>query len=335
MTRRTLLSVPVGVVLGPWRYPAFAQTDSFAQASRSCRIGRQVPAQGDSLLRVDGGCAVSYVASETYDPNGPNVWLWGPDGQLRWQATVFPKGSLRGLIWNVAARATGDAVVASSFVDMTGRMAHSLCVVGEDGAVGDFIRTNPFSPREVCFGPGDSIWTLGRNIEAENEGRDHDLFARYDTAGSLLNTLVPRSTFADGTHPTNWGGRGKGVFIRASADRIGAYLGRAEEWLEFSPDGSPQGRWNASTQAGRAVTSVALTDSPGVFAWQHKGAQSGLYQFDHANSQWVAVEETLGESQRPALGPLLGSDGDQLVLRSGWTDPDLVEWHDAPHRVAV
>ncbi len=254
----------------------------------------------------------------------------GSDGKLRWEAVVYPQGALRILLWDVATRKQGDAAAVASGVDAAGRMAHFLCVIDADGVPGDIVRTNPYSPRHVTFGPQDSIWTFGRNIEADDNKSDYDLFAQYDSGGGLAKTFFRRDAFKTIVHPASHGGPGGSVFLRSASDRIGLYSGQAAEWLEFDTGGNLLGRWPAKPEGEKDVDYFALTASSEVYSWQAGKGMSGLYRFDRSSARWRSVHGTVGEQGRQAVGPLLGADGDRLVLRAGWLDPDLIEWRDAP-----
>ncbi len=331
LNRRQWFATAGAAAVSAGRNVARAQVGPLGQAVHSCRIYTEADTDGSrKLLRVEDGWAAAHFVGEAVDPHAANVWLWDRDGGLRWSAAVYPKGALRMVIWDVATRRKGDAVVVASGVDSAGRMAHFLCVVGADGVPGAFLQTNPYSPRHVTFGPDDSIWTFGRNIDAENEKSDHDLFAKYDGRGEgLEKTFFPRSAFSAPIHPSTHGRAGT-TCLRSAADRIGAYVSQSEEWLEFGAEGDLLGRWPAKTETGGIVDYLALTASAELYSWQRGKGTVGLYRFDRAGARWRSLPETVSERSQPAVGPLLGADGDRLVHYAGWPERNSIEWHDAP-----
>lgn len=331
LTRRKWIAAAGAAAVSVGRNVARAQFGPLGRAVHSCRIRTETDTGGiRRLLRVeDGGWATAFFGGESYDPGAANVWLWDRDGNLRWGAAVYPQGALRVMLFDAAAGRSGDVAVIGSAVDAEGRMAHFLRVVGADGAPGDFQRTNPYSPRFVTFGPDDSIWTFGTDIEAENEKAEHDLLAKYDDKGSLEKTFFPRSAFSMPHRPTVHAPRGA-TCLRSAADRIGLYVSRSEEWLEFDDAGQLLGRWPAGAEKGGSFYEPAFTASAHLHSRQFDSDTVSLYRFDRVSARWRSLPETVSERLRPAVGPLLGADGDRIVHYAGWPEQDLIEWHDAP-----
>ncbi len=330
LTRLQWFAAAVAAAVSAERNVARAQFGPLGQAVHSCRIDTAADTDGSrKLLRVEDGWAAAHLVGEAFDPDAANVWLWDRDGNLRWGAAVYPKDALRVVIWDAAARRKGDAVAVASAVDAVGRMAHFFCVIGADGVPGEFIRTNPYSPRYVTFGPEDSIWIFGTDIEAEDGKSEHDLFVKYDDKGRLEKTFFPRSAFSTRIHPTVHGPRGT-TCLRSASDRIGVYVSQSEEWLEFGANGGLLGRWSAKTETGGTADYLAFTASAELYSWQRVNGMVGLYRFDRTSAGWKNLLQTMSEHSQPAVGPLLGADGDRLVHRAGWPEHDLIEWHDAP-----
>ena len=332
VTRRRWLAAAGAAAVSAGRNVARAQFGPLGRAVHSCRIRTEADTGGiRRLLRVeDGGWATAYFGGESLDPDAANVWLWDRNGNLRWAAAVFPPGYLRTLLWDAAARRNGDVAVVGSGFD-AGGLAHFMCVIGSDGVMGDFLRTNPYSPRFVTFGPDNSIWTFGTDIDAENGKADHDLLAKYDNKGNLKKTFFPRSAFSTPFHPTTYAGKGR-TCLRSAAERIGLHISRAEEWLEFDIDGRLLGRWPAGAENRGALYHLALTASAQFYSWQWQRDKdtAGLYRFDRASARWNGLPETMSEHSHPVVRPLLGADGDRIVHYAGWPERDLIEWRDAP-----
>lgn len=330
VTRRRWLAAAGAAAVSAGRDVARAQFGPLGMAVHSCRIRTEADTGGvRRLLRVeDGGWATAYFGGESLDPDAANVWLWDRNGNLRWAAAVFPPGYLRTLLWDAAARRNGDVAVVGSGFD-AGGLAHFMCVIGSDGVMGDFLRTNPYSPRFVTFGPDNSIWTFGTDIDAENEKADHDLLAKYDDKGNPAKTFLPRSAFSTSLHPAANAGGGS-TCLRSAAERIGLHVSRSHEWLEFDADGALLGRWPAEAESGKKFWEPAFAASGQLYSRQFDSAAVGLYRFDRASARWNSLPETMSERSRPAVGSLLGADGDRIVHYAGWPERGLIEWRDAP-----
>jgi hypothetical protein len=236
--------------------------------------------------------------------------VWGPDGLLRFVATVEdPPG----------------ASVTSLAVDSDGSVAAGFGYPGPQGFYGGiayfnpsgkqtrFVDTGKYMPAHVCFDRYHSLWTFGwqRDPSDDHEQtRDYMMFRKYSAAGNETGRYGQRSIMPSrGLSP---GGQSLGLWrLRAANDRIGALADSGKissenrVWIELGFDGQLIGKRNMGRdlQGGMAFTSDAR------LCRQTLGKKMpGIECFDRGTGVWKDAGDA------PVGGVLLGAQGDELVF---------------------
>jgi hypothetical protein len=295
---------------------------------------RQVAVMDASLfLGGTGGLQTPYFdrgflifnGAITTTSSGPNIVLVDRDGRTVLSKKLWFEDSVRLGVSGVSVDDRQNVVAAASVTDTQARIAHVLALLGPSGAVVRLIRTNPFIPLNVCFGPDGNIWVFGR--ESEPTGEDYDLLRQYDRNGKLLKTLLPKSSFTSQRHPASEVGPGGWTKIRASADRIGIYSGPAGEWIEVDMTGSVVVRVRPPLPNGSELEEIAYTLDGAVYATLMGLSRYGLYKLNREGRTWDPVVE-INKDVPPdfrdiPFGRLVGEDGNDLVL----TARAVPYWH--------
>lgn len=234
----------------------------------------------------------------------------------------------------ITASADGRSLLVSAEVwSRAGAATGVLCLVVAPGKVDNIIRTDDFLAEEVGLAGDGSIWTFGGPVvERFRRGGDYATVAWYSPAGLLQRALLPRSSFGIDYRPTKRGPEG-GAAVVASRDRVGLYSSAASQWIEYDSEGNLIRRLQVSPPKApdgtpMKLVRLAMTSHGLTYAWFYASASAARYgalcQLDPTAGTWAAVPEEL----LPAgFRGLFGSDGDQLILRSG---PSLYGWYPPP-----
>ncbi len=221
----------------------------------------------------------------------------------------------------------GRIAVTGSAASTDGRGTTFIAIIAPSGSVERVILTWPFSPFQVVFGPDETIWVAGRELgDRTRAPAPHDVLRHYDVNGRMIESMLRSDSFVslDGRHPATE------MCLVATHDRIGVYSVPGNEWVEVSPTGGLLGRWRMPPLNNvDLVTGLAMTRSGSIYLSVQlaHGANPpvALYRLDRAALAWLPVDSRAVERPRP----LLGADGDQLVVAMGlpkaaWVTP----WRD-------
>ena len=275
----------------------------------------------DTLIPYsDKGFFVQCDFLEKFEGPLPNVSLYRLDGNPVYEAKVMLPESFQTEVRHLAVKEDGSGLVCVYAVQQDGAVARCIALLDSAGNLTRVIRTNPFQPSRACFGPDGTIWALGANWEAIDQGGDSEIFEHYSADGELLGKMVLRSSIPDVILPidsnVNW--------MRACEDRIGIWItDESYLWIELDADsGELLGMWRALppvTQEPRALSGLAYTPKGAVYGSFTRGYQeiAVLWWLDRSTSTWVPVPEFSMSHEDSGLGRLLGIDGDQLVFFAG------------------
>ena len=268
----------------------------------------------------DKGFILHWDFREKFEGPIPSVSLYRLDGSPVYEVKVMLPGSAQTTVRHLAANEDGTGMVCGDAVQQDGAVARFIGLLDGAGNLTRVIRTNPFQPFHACFGPDGTIWSLGANWDAHEQGLESEIFEHYSPDGELLERVVPLSSVprASTSLPANIN------LMRACKDRIGTWLTHETHvWIELgTEDGRLLGMWRAlppatSPSEPLVVSGIAYTSDAAVyatFAGVYQGAL--LWWLDRSNSTWVPVPEFSMSREDAGLGRLLGRDGDQLVFQA-------------------
>ena len=319
LTRKEFLKFGL-VMTSPVWAPRSIGDEGVARLGPPSRV-TSVPAKlyATTFPYSDKGFFVQCDFQEKFEGPLPNVNLYQLDGHSVYEAKVMLPGSSQTEIRHLAVKEDGSGLVCVYAVQQDGAVARCLALLDSAGNLIRVIRTTPFQPYRACFGPDGTIWALGANWEAINQGIDAEIFEHYSADGELLGKMVPRFSIPDVMLPIsaniNW--------MRACEDRIGIWITeKSHLWIELSADGSGLlGVWRVLppvTDEPRTVSGLAYTPEGAVYASFSGGIQkiAVLWWLDRSTSTWVPVPEFSMSHGDAGLGRLLGIDGDQLVFHA-------------------
>jgi hypothetical protein len=231
-------------------------------------------------------------------------------------------------IWDMTVSTTGELAVSGSSMSSTGAAVAFVAWFSPTGKVERIIRTSPFSPLRICMASDGTVWGAGREItpgSRREDERPHNVLNRYDKQGRLLDSLLPRASFAtyDFEHPM------LRAFLTCTNDRVGIYSTVSREWIEVSSD-HVVSRWKGvdltpdnATTANSLVTGVAWAKDGEVYISREirepktGRATAEFYTLNKQSAIWERID--LGDALGPRRwGALYGSDdADQLIVSTG------------------
>jgi len=185
-------------------------------------------------------------------------------------------------------------------------------------------RVNPTGSvrcRNVLGDKEGTIWCLGTDLVKRKNDEDYDLVYRFDAAGDLLGSSLPRSAFPENPGPLSVLKRpsGYGGFLPGDG-KVRLWLPAIEELITFDFDGRVLDRLTLPTvedllQA-RLVTApdnevyavlTSGTDTRNSDSWTH-----GLFRLTHDGALWTPLEDP--PVQLPPRITLSGADDEGLIL---------------------
>jgi hypothetical protein len=226
-----------------------------------------------------------------------------------------------------------SALLSAEVWGRAGAAKAILCRVVAPGRVDQVVRTGDFLAEEVGLAADGSIWTFGAPLlERFRKGGDYTTAAWYSPSGVFRKAFLPRSTFGTEYRPTKSVPAGRAA-IATSLDRVALFSSVASQWIEYDTEGNLIARVHvdlpkASDQTAMKLIRLVMTSSNRVYGWFYasvsRSRHGALYQLDRSAGTWIAVP--------PDLLPLgftglFGSDGEQIILRSG---PSLYGWYTPP-----
>ncbi len=188
----------------------------------------------------------------------------------------------------------------------------------------ELLRVNPTGSvrcRNVLGDNEGTIWCLGTDLVKRKNDEEYDLVYRFDAAGNLLGSSLPRSAFSETPGPLSILKRpdGYGGFLPGDG-KIRLWLPAVEELITFDVDGRVLDRLTLPTvedllQA-RLVTApndevyaelISGTDARNSDSWTH-----GLFRLTHDGALWTPLEDP--PVHLPLRITLSGADDEGLIL---------------------
>lgn len=250
----------------------------------------------------------------------PGVSLFSGTGRLLWRNDLSLPDSVQIQPSDVSVSPSGLVAVATAALHSNGVTASTIFLFDKAGPPVRLLRTNPFLTIRIALSPDGYIWTLGRNREAQARREDYGVVQKYSLDGRLQGHYVMRSTFPGKRHPGLHEMPSGISALRATRNRVGAYIPTEREWIELGHDGNIIGRWSPSPPF-RAlqgeVSEVAFTYSGSVYANLILASRNVLCQLDKSGEVWEPIGGSGYEVGRrlPEALHLLGTDGHKLAFR--------------------
>jgi hypothetical protein len=236
--------------------------------------------------------------------------VWGPDGLLRFFATVEnPPGAS---VTSLAVDSDGSIAAGCAYPGPQS-FSGGIAYFDPSGKQTRFVDTGKYMPAHVCFDRNHSLWTFGWQRDSSGDREEHSdymMFRKYSVDGEEagrygLRSIMPKTGLTPGAQSLGlWR-------LRVADDRVGALADSGQTssenrvWIELGLDGHLIGKWNIGRdlQGGLAFTSDArlCRQTPGKTV-------PGIECFDRRTGVW----KNAGDA--PVSGLLLGAQGDELVF---------------------
>lgn len=186
------------------------------------------------------------------------------------------------------------------------------------------ISTSPIRCRDLRGDEGGIIWCLGDNQSKRTDNQDYDLVYRFDHAGRLLGSTLPRSAFLETPHPlselktqTGFGG-----FLPGEGE-LRLWLPEIGELISFDLEGEVAVRMTLPTIEGQVRAWLVTAPEEEIFAMLVSGTDVGdpktytqaLYRLAPDGGSWIPLHDP--QIQLPMRIRLAGADDEGLILLDG------------------
>jgi len=292
--------------------PSAAQTTAF-----------EAPIAGGGPPAVWAGCGLLSVTGANSD--APLFRTYDATGRLVREFRLSIAGAARVNVYSggFSCGRDGTVAVCGSAYSADSRGAGFIALAPADARPQTVIRMTSYAPRRVVVAGDGSIWVAGREL---HDGRENDphhaVLRRYGPAGQLLGQWLPKSslTLVPGVgHPVMFS------HLVASQHRVGWYSPAANQYVEYTPDGSESRRVPLPQADHENHPNVALCDDGTVYAQvvsRNAGTprSSALYKLDVGSVVWSRVDNV------PPIGHLYGCKDNSLALGPVGASGLRIEW---------
>jgi hypothetical protein len=239
--------------------------------------------------------------------------VFGVDGSRLASSSLAIPGAVSLSVVSACFLPVGDSRIAVTvgFSSADGALAHGVALLGADGRVNRFLRTDQFVGDHVACDKDGNIWVFGRPYEWHST-TTYSTVLKMTQTGDLLGSYLPRDSYdlEPSQIPSMPAKPGGGItqFV-ASGNRIVLYAAVASELIELDLEGKVLGRHYTP---GFEVSGLAVGTGGEIYATVN-GDGSALFRFDAVQARWAAVAEwnTVGHS----LWHLAGAMGSRLVFQ--------------------
>lgn len=186
------------------------------------------------------------------------------------------------------------------------------------------LRVNPTGSvrcRNVLGDKEGTIWCLGTDVVKRNNDEDYDLVYRFDAAGDLLGSSLPRSVFPENPGPLSVLKRpsGYGGFLPGDG-KIRLWLPAVAELITFDVDGRVLDRLVLPTVEDLLQARLVTAPDNEVYAVLTTGADAkdsdtwthGLFRLTDDGATWTPLEDP--SFRLPIRITLVGADETGIIL---------------------
>jgi hypothetical protein len=159
------------------------------------------------------------------------------DGAARGDIALALPGVARIILNDAAVSPSGLVCMAATLVASDNRTTSEFAWADNTGRVQKLVETAPFAARSIAFADEGTLWAMGREYETDRKDKaEYAILRQYDVRGQLVQSVLPRSSFADKVAPHQVS------TLVAGQGRVG--LLTPSEWVELSSStGQVLGRW--------------------------------------------------------------------------------------------
>lgn len=263
------------------------------------RIGSAVP-------KWESGVLLHLRYETKFADASPNFAAYRADGSALMKTRIWVPDAVVVYLHDATANLDGRIVVAGVAISPQGQRAGFWTPL-RAGSEGLIVRTMPLEPERVRLASDGTLWLVGAQASsAAGPGPDHDVIRQYSSAGSMIRTMLARSSFPKGPHPAVDAGDG-GVRITANRELVSFYFPRTGDWFDFDATGSLASRLKVTKPEGHRLT--GLTDVNGTVVASFSGASGNgcICLLNRRESKWERARTdedftaVLGADERAGL----------------------------------
>jgi len=248
--------------------------------------------------------------------------VWDEGGQQVFEQAPFldiPDMS-NGKIYDSTIAAPNRLIVSTTIGD--GPFKNVLAEYDVDNR--ELLRVNPTGSvrcRNVLGDNEGTIWCLGTDLVKRKKDEDYDLVYRFDAAGDLLGSSLPRSAFSETPGPLSVLKRssGYGGFLPGDG-KIRLWLPAVEELVTFDSDGRVLDRLVLPTVEDLLKVRLVTAPDNEVYAVLTTGADArdsdtwthGLFRLTDDGATWTPLEDP--SFRLPIRITLVGADETGIIL---------------------
>jgi hypothetical protein len=222
----------------------------------------------------------------------------------------------------------GHVVIAGSYVRNSDD--NTINFIAEVDALGRIVRITElagYTPEKICVSAEGSVWSMGQDWEQENVGGDYDILRHYSRDGSLLHSMLSRSSLRvdmlldlhsyrqRATSDVGTSG------LACSGESAGMYIAAASLWVQADPNSGRPRRWKVTHISHSMVTGLAIAGGKVYASVAMRGTSMSplraVYELllnNNGTGQWSRVAAGVRSSGAPMV--LLGRDQQELVFSS-------------------
>jgi hypothetical protein len=287
----------------------------------------------------DRGYVLSHGIEVHSSADETSVLMYDQYGKRVREGHIWPPGAGRVRLRRAAATHEGAILAAGWAIMPDGSSPKFIAKTDLQGNTIKTTFTDSFAPEQICEAEDETVWTLGRDVPAQDSGGRTDVLRQYSFEKGLLRSYLPlESVRAPLGSNISWF-NAFGSFVRCGTNKIVAYLKFTDEYVEIDTKSFEVKRWKldlSPADQGEA-TGLGITDNGHVYAsFARRGClegetvQNGLFEIRANSAESTAslrpVKGTLslrgcGSPERPPKprGPgtfrrLWGTDGNALAI---------------------
>lgn len=233
------------------------------------------------------------------------------------QQSLDPPETFQYRVDAVAVSFDQRVAVSAGAMDREGRLTSVLAWFRMDGSLIRFVRTWPFTAGEIGFTADGSLWAIGvEKLEDLTENPVHHVMRQYGPDGTLIRSLLPRSSLSTGRHhPT------EGALLLTSQFHAAVISPVAGLWTVVTTQGVEISEGSLALPPGFQIVLGGITDSGRLFVeghWENAALRGSfppitVFEIRQASSALELVQ-TGSALPTEAFGMLLGSEGEDLVF---------------------
>jgi hypothetical protein len=261
-----------------------------------------------------------YVLAFDNEPeNAPLVSVFGPSGSKLFATPLALDGVARLVPRAIAASSKGTFAVTAGAYDSGGLGTNIVAYLDNKGHLTQVVRLKEFAGRQLCFTDDGRLWVVGlaSTYPSREEPPDHDLVRIYDDRGRIQKSFLRRSLLSKNRHPV------AGLsYLASNSHKVVFFSSDTGDLVEMSHNGEVQSIKQVPLPSRGFATGLAVSEASEIVMSAQTRDPSDLrrelivfYLLDAKANRWNEIYSR-NSAEREKYGPILGSEGDSMLVRS-------------------